>query len=328
MDRRTFVGTAAAGILLVGSRAHSAAPLPRVALVFLTIPVSKMADHRFDQAFVRGLRERGLEEGRNVVIERRSAEGRFDRLPELMQELVAASVDVIVTIGLGVGAAWRATRRIPIVAVATDVVVGGAIVSLSRPGGNVTGLTAEADALATSTKRLQLLREIAPNVSRVAVLGFYLVAEEASRRSRFESAARVLGQTIVWAHARTPQDLRTALANMEKERVNALYVEWAPANYTWVREIVDLAAKLKLPSIYEFREGPENGGLMSYGADMAELFRRAATFVDKILKGAKPGDLPMEQPASFELVVNRGAAKTLGINIPQTLRERADAVIG
>jgi len=288
-----------------------------------------MADHRFDQAFVRGLRERGLEEGRNVVIERRSAEDRYDRLPQLMQELVAASVDVIVAFGPAVGAAWRATRRIPIVAVATDGLVElGAVASLSRPGGNVTGLTAEVDFVEMGSKRLQLLREMAPNVSRLAVLGYGLVTEEASRRSRFESAARVLGQTIVWAHARTPQDLRTALANIERERVNALYVEHAPANIAHVREIVDLAAKLKLPSIYEFREGPENGGLMSYGADTAELFRRAATFVDKILKGAKPGDLPVEQPARFELVVNRGAAKTLGINIPQTLRERADAVIG
>ena len=325
MDRRAFFPTAAAGLLVVGGRAKAAA-LPRVALVDPNVPPSKMADNRYTNAFSSGLRERGLEEGRNIIVVRRSAEGRYDRFPQLMEELVAASVDVIVTIGPGVGAAMRATRTIPIVAVGTDgLVESGAVASLARPGGNVTGLTGETGGVELATKRLQLLREAAARASRVAFLGY---GHDASQVSSLESAGRALGQTIVWAHLRTPQDLETAFATIERERANALYVEGAPVSYLHVRDIVDFAAKRALPSIYEFREGPEQGGLMSYCADLADLFRRAAGFVDRILKGAKPGDLPVEQPTRFELILNRGTAKTLGINIPPTLLQRIDAFVG
>jgi putative ABC transport system substrate-binding protein len=327
MDRRSFFRTAATGLLVVGCPARAAA-LPRVALVDPNVAPSEMADNRYTDAFSRGLRERGLEEGRNIIVVRRSAEGRYDRFPQLMKELVAASVDVIVAIGPGVGAAMRATRTIPIVAVGTDgLVESGAVASLARPGGNVTGLTGETGGVELATKRLQLLCEAAPRASRVAFLGYGLPSD-ASQVSSLESAGRALEQTIVWANLRTPQDLETAFATIEKERVDALYVEGVPVSYLHVRDIVDFAAKLKLPSIYEFRDGPEQGGLMSYGADLADLFSRAASFVDRILKGAKPGDLPVEQPTKFELILNRGAAKSLGIAIPPALLQRTDAFVG
>lgn len=328
MDRRSFFGTAFTGLLVVGRRADAAA-LPRVALVDPNVPPSGMADNRYTSAFFGGLRERGLEEGRNVDVLRRSAEGRYDHFPQLMEELVAASVDVIVTIGPGVGAAMRATRTIPIVAVGTDgLVESGAVATLSRPGGNVTGSTGETGGVELGTKRLQLLHEAAPRASRVAFLGYGPTSADPSQGPLLESAGRTLGQTIVWAHLRTPQDLKPAFATIEKERADALYVEGVPVSYRHVRDIVDFAAKLNLPSIYEFRDGPEQGGLMSYSADLADLFRRAAGFVDRILKGAKPGDLPVEQPTRFELVLNRSAAKMLGIIIPPTLLQRTDAFVG
>lgn len=327
MDRRSFLRATASGLVVVGCRANAAA-LPRVAFVHNNASISEVADHRNYKAFARGMRERGFEEGRNIVVVRLSAEGRYDRFPQLMEELVATSVDVIVAIGPGVGAARRATRTIPIVAVGTDgLVESGAVASLGRPGGNVTGLTGETGGVELATKRLQLLHEAAPRASRVAFLGYGLPAD-ASQGSSLESAGRALGQTIVWAHCRAPQDLKTAFATIEKERADALYVEGVPVSYLHLRDIVDLAARLKLPAMYEMREGPEQGGLMSYGSDLADLYNRAAIFVDRILKGAKPGDLPVEQPTRFELVLNRGTAKTLGINIPQTLLQRADAFVG
>jgi putative ABC transport system substrate-binding protein len=325
MDRRSFFRTAATSLLLVGGRANAAA-LPRVAFVD-NISISEIAGDRYYKAFARGLREYGREEGRNIIVMRRSAEGRYDRFPQLMQDLVAAPVDVIVAIGPGVGAATRATRTIPIVAVGTDgLVESGVVVSLARPGGNVTGLTGETGGIELYTKRLQLLHEAAPQTSRVAFLGHG--PADASERASLESAGRALGQTIIWAHFRTSQDLKTAFATVDQARTDALYVEGVPASYSHGRDIVDFAAKLKPPSIYEFREGPEQGGLMSYGSDLADLYRRAASYVDRILKGTKPADLPMEQPTRFELILNRGAAKALGIMIPPTLLQRTDAFVG
>ncbi|MEP6944053.1 MAG: ABC transporter substrate-binding protein [Betaproteobacteria bacterium] len=326
MNRRSFFRSCAAGFLVLGSRAN-AGSLPRVAVVYMNPPVADIANYRYDKAFTRGLRERGLEEGRNIVIARRSAEGQYDRLPRLMQELISDSVDVIVTIGPGVGAARRATQTIPIVAVATDGLVDlGVIASLRRPGGNVTGLTGEVDLVETAVKRLQLLHEVVPRASRVAVLGYGLRTFVAPSGLSLESAGRALGQAVVWAHARTAQDIKTAFMTIEKERADALYVEAQAVTFRHVSEIVNLAARLNVPSIYEFREGPEQGGLMSYGTDLAETYRRAANFVDRILKGAKPGDLPVEQPTKFEFVINVKTAKALGLTLPQSLLLRADEV--
>ncbi len=326
MNRRSFFRSGAAGLLFLGSRAN-AGSLPRVAVVYMNASASDIANYRLDKAFTRGLRERGLEDGRNVVVVRRSADGQYDRLPRLMQELVSASVDVIVTSG-AVGSARRATQTIPIVAVATGgLVESGAVATLGRPGGNVTGMTADVDPVETATKRLQLLHEAVPSASRVAVLGYELRTLAASPGSSIESTGLALGQAIVWAHVRTPEDFKTAFVTIQKERADALYVEAQAATFRHVSDIVNLAAKLKLPSIYEFREGPEQGGLMSYGVDLAERFSHAASFVDRILKGAKPGDLPVERPTRFELVLNRGAAKALGINIPPTLLHRTDVFV-
>ena len=326
MDRRSFLRATASGLLVVGWRANAAA-LPRVAFVHNNTPISEVTDDRDYKAFARGLRERGFEEGRNIIVVHLSAEGRYDRFPQMMEEMVATSVDVIVAIGPGVGAAMRATRTIPIVAVGTDgLVESGAVASLGRPGGNVTGLTGETGGIELYTKRLQLLHEAAPRASRVAFLGHG--PADALQVASLESAGRALGQTIVWAYLRSSQDLKTAFATIEKARIDALYVEGMPASYLHLRDIVDLAARLKLPAMYEMREGPEQGGLMSYGSDLADLFGRAASFVDRILKGAKPGDLPVEQPTRFELVLNRGTAKTLGIIIPPTLLQRTDAFVG
>ena len=302
--------------------------LSRVALVFNNIPVAGMTVNPLDRAFVDGLRDLGLVEGRNIVIERRSAEGRYERIPSIMQELVALPVDVIVTTGPSVGAAMRATATIPIVSVGADgLVEAGGAASLARPGGNLTGLSSEVGLGATSGKRLQLLKEAAPKASRVAFLSrpsrpsdrFWLPATEA--------AAHALGLTLLWVGADTPEELQAAFAAIAKDRADALFVDGTILNYVHTHSITEFAAKLRLPAIYQFREGPEAGGLMSYGTNVPDLFRRAATFVAKILKSVKPGDLPIEQPTKFELVINLKAARALNLAIPESLLLRADEVI-
>ena len=316
---------------MLSSRANAqrAEKLPRVALVFNNVPVAEMAAHRLDQAFVQGLRDLGLIEGRNIVIERRSAEGRYERFPSLMQELLALQVDVIVATGTAVGAARRATDTIPIVSVGINELdaEGGGAVSLARPGRNVTGLSSEVDLGAANGKKLQLLTEAVPKASRVAFLGYSGPTDRTAWRSATEAAARALGLTLFWVGADTPEELQAAFAAIAKDRSNALFVDDTAVNYVHTRSINEFTAKLRLPAIYTRREGPEAGGLMSYGSNFADLFRRAATFVDKILKGAKPGDLPIERPTKFELVINLKTAKALGLTIPQTLLARADEVI-
>jgi ABC-type uncharacterized transport system substrate-binding protein len=331
MDRRSFIGTAAVGALMLSSRvsAQRAEKPPRVALVFNNIPAAELTDHRVARAFVEGLRDLGLVEGRNIIIERRSAEGRYERFPSLMQELLALHVDVIVGIGPAFGAARRATDTIPIVAVSIDDLdteAGGAA-SLARPGRNVTGLTSEIDWGIGNGKRLQLLTEAAPKASRVAFLGLSSRPSDRSWRPATEAAAKALGLTLFWVGADTPEQLEVALAAIAKDRADALFVDNTAVNYVHARTINEFAARRRLPSVYAVREGPEAGGLMSYGSNLADLFRRAATFVDKILKGAKPGDLPIERPTKFELVINLKTAKTLGLTIPPPLLLRADEVI-
>jgi putative tryptophan/tyrosine transport system substrate-binding protein len=329
MDRRAFIGTAAVGALVLSSRANSqrAEKLPRIALVFNNIPVAGMAAHPMDRAFVDGLRNLGLVEGRNIKIERRSAEGRYERLPSLMQELLALQVDVIVTTGPGVGAARRATDTIPIVAVGADGLaeVGGAA-SLARPGRNLTGLTGDVGLMELNGKRLQLLKEAAPKTSRVAFLGQSSRPSDRLWHPGTEAAAHALGLTLIWVGADTREEFEAAFAAIAKDRADALFVDGTPVNYVNPRPITEFAARLRLPAIYQFREGPEAGGLMSYGSNFPELFRRAAALVDKILKGAKPGDLPIEQPTKFELVINLKTATALGLTIPQTLRLQAELI--
>jgi putative ABC transport system substrate-binding protein len=265
------------------------------------------------------------------VIEYRDAAGKFEQLPALAAELVALKVDVIVAAdGTPPAlAAKQATKTIPIVfAFAGDPVTSGLVTSLARPGGNVTGLTGLGPELVG--KRLELLTQAVPGVSRVAVLRLPGALGERTEKEMLkeaEVAARDLGVRLQFVEARGPADFDRAFSDMSSARAGALIV--LPANM-FLREhrrLVDLAAKNRLPAVYTSRESVDAGGLMSYGANQADMQRRAATFVDKILKGAKPGDLPVEQPTKFELIINLKTAKDLGLTIPQSVLARADEVI-
>ena len=230
----------------------------------------------------------------------------------------------IVASGRSAGAATRATDTIPIVGVGIDETDAA---SLARPDRNLTGLTFEVGVSELNGKRLQLLREVAPKASRVAFLGYSSRPSDRFWRPATEAAARALGLTLVWVDADTNEQFDAALAAIARDPPDALFVDGTAVNYGNSRPITEFAAKLRLPAIYQIREAPEMGGLMSYGSNYADLFRRAATFVDKILRGAKPADLPIEQPTKFELVINLKAAKALGLTIPQSVSLRADEVI-
>jgi putative ABC transport system substrate-binding protein len=332
MDRRRFIGTAAVGALMLSCSANAqrGEKLPRVALVFGNVPVADMTANPPYRAFVQGLRDLGLVEGRNIVIERRSAEGHYERVPSLIHELVALQVAVIVGSGSAMtAAAKRATDTIPIVIVGDDFIVAdGAAASLARPGRNVTGLTTEVGTELLTPKRLQLLTEAVPKASRVAFLGWSSRPSDRVWRPAAEAAALALGLTLSWVAADKREELEAAFVAVAKDRPDALFVDGsAPNDGRSLRRISEFAARLRLPTIFNYRSGPEAGGLMSYGVNEVDLWRRAAPFVDKILKGAKPGDLPIEQPTKFELVINLRTAKALGITIPQSVLLRADEVI-
>jgi putative ABC transport system substrate-binding protein len=279
----------------------------------------------FLNAFRQGLRELNYVEGQNISLEYRSAEGRANRLFDLAAELVRLKVDVMVAItSLGVRAAKQATSTIPIVmAGADDAVEQGFVASLARPGGNITGTSWLNPEL--SGKRLELLKETFPKVSRVAVLR-EAVGGASSLRATME-AARVLGVHVQILELRDPNELDSAFAAMTRERAGALDVLPGLMITGYIRQIVDLAAKARLPVIFPNGQFVESGGLMSYGPSEPDLYRRAATYVDKILKGAKPADLPVEQPTKFELIINLKAAKQIGVTIPPNVLERADKVI-
>jgi putative tryptophan/tyrosine transport system substrate-binding protein len=281
-------------------------------------------------AFRQGLRDLGYVEGRNVVIEYRDAEGKIERLPALAVELVALKVDVIVTAStVAALAAKQATRTLPVVfAVAADPVTEGLVTSLARPGGNVTGLSNLAPELVG--KRLELLKQIVPGVTRVAVLwhpGALGKRTEKDSLKEAEVAARALGVQLQVVEARGPEDFNRAFSDMTRARAGALTILASSMFFGERSRLVDLAAKNRLPVVHMEREYVDAGGLMSYGPNVADSFRRAATYVDKILKGAKPGDLPVEQPTKFELGINLKTAKALGLTIPQSLLQRADEVI-
>jgi len=278
-------------------------------------------------AFRRGLRELGYVEGKNIVIEERWAEGRADRLPALVAELVRLNVDVIVSAGPTV------TRAVKGAHVTTPVVMGydddpvgsGFVASLARPAGNITGLSSLSPGL--SAKQLELLKEIIPRLSRVAVLGSLIHPGTAQSQQEMELAARAFKVQLQYLDAIEPKHIEAALDAARKERADAMVVLTSILTLLHRRHIVDLTAKNRLPAIYFTTESVEAGGLLSYGPSFNDLFHRAATYVDKILKGAKPADLPVEQPTKFELVINLKTAKALGLTIPQSVLGRADAVI-
>jgi putative ABC transport system substrate-binding protein len=265
------------------------------------------------------------------VIEYRRAEGRVDRLPALAAELVALKVAVIVAVGTREAlAAQQATRTLPIVFAGTggDPVTSGLVTSLARPGGNVTGLPVLGSDLVG--KCLEQLTQAVPGVSRVAVLwqpGAQGERTEKDILKGAEVAGRALGMRLQFVEARGPEDFDRAFSEMTREHAGALTVLPSNMFFTERRRLVDLAAKNRLPTVYSVREFVDAGGLMAYGPNFADLYRRAATYVDKILKGANPGDLPIEQPTKFELVINLKTAKALGLTIPPSLLQRADQVI-
>ena len=277
--------------------------------------------------FREGLHDLGYDEGRNVVIEYRWAEGKYERFPTLIAELIALKVDVIVTAGTPATlAVKKATTSVPLVMVAVGDPVGtGIVASLNRPGGNITGLTSISPEL--EGKRLELLREVVPKLSRVAVLWnpvspFQVIAEKEVR-----AAAQVLRMNVLSLGVRTPEELKDALAAIARERPGALLV-LADRLFLHNRaRLMEFAAQNRLPGVHAYRELVEAGGLMSYGPSYAGMHRRAATYVDKILKGVSPADLPVERPATFELVVNLKAAKALGLTMPQSVLLRATEVI-
>jgi len=327
ITRRTFIGTLAGGIVVVplAVEAQQAAKIARVGI----LGANPAASPRLE-AFLQGLRDLGYVEGRNVVIEYRNHEGKVDRLPALAAELVALKVDVIVASNTGAAlAAKRVTRTLPIVfAAAADPVTSGLVASIARPGGNVTGLSALAPELVG--KGLELLTQAVPGVSRVAVLWQPGALDERTDKDMLkaaEVAARALGVRLQFVEARDPAHFDRAFSDMTRARAGALIVMTSVMFINERRRLVDLATKNRLPAIYPQRDFVDAGGLMSYGPNGPDLFRRAATYVDKILKGAKPADLPVEEPTKFELVINLKTAKALGLTIPPPLQGRADEVI-
>jgi putative ABC transport system substrate-binding protein len=300
--------------------------LPRVGYLSPGSPSDEARLRRFE-AFRRVLRELGYVEGRNIAIESRWAEGNYDRYPALAADLVRANAKVIVAVGgATVQAVQQATRTIPIVMSAVlDPVGSGLVTRLARPDGNVTGLSLMAPEIVG--KQLQVLREVVPKVSRVAVLWNPANPGSAPQLREAEAAARALGMQLHALEARVPPEIDRAFAAMTQQRAGAVVI-LADAIFTNQRkQIAELALKRRLPSVYGVREFAEAGGLMDYSVDPVDLEGRAAIYVDKILKGVKLVDLPIEQPTKFELVINLRTAKTLGLAIPSSLLGRADQVI-
>jgi putative ABC transport system substrate-binding protein len=279
------------------------------------------------EAFRQRLRELGYVEGKNLVIEYRYAEGKSGRLPDLVAELVRLKVDVIVTIGTGPTlAAKKASGTIPIVfASANDPVGTGLVSSLARPGGNITGLSLMVPDL--DGKRLELLKEAFPKVARVAFLWQPGGARENRPLTKMEAAAKALGLKLLSLEVRSLDDFESAFARAKKEGAQALITTTGALINIQQRRVLDFSAKNRLPAIYHYSEFVEAGGLMSYAPDNTDVWRRAADFVDKILKGAKPADLSVEQPKKFELIINLKAANQIGLTIPPNVLARADRVI-
>jgi putative ABC transport system substrate-binding protein len=306
------------------AEAQQPARIPRIGILS-QVPGSVFAARV--EAFRRRLRELGYIEGKNIFIEYRYADGKRERLPDLVGELVRLKVDVIVTIGPSATlAAKKASGTIPIVfAGASDPVGTGIVSSLARPGGNITGLSLMAPDL--DGKRLELLKEAFPKVARVALLWPPSGSRGNLPLTDMEAAAKALGVKLLSLEVRSLDDFEGAFARAKKERAQALITTTGALINTQQRRVLDFAAKNRLPAIYHYSEFVEAGGLMSYGPNNADVFRRAADFVDKILKGTKPADMPVEQPTKFEFLVNMNAAKQIGMTIPQKVLERADKVI-
>jgi ABC-type uncharacterized transport system substrate-binding protein len=316
----------AVAFMLCGARAEAQQPtkVPRIGYLVAGYPSDILA--RTD-AFRHGLRELGYEEGKNIVIEQRYAEGKIDRLSPLAAELVRLNVKVIVAAGpQATRAAKQTTSTMPIVmGFHNDPIGSGVVASLARPGGNVTGLSTLAPEI--SGKQLELLREIVPKLSRVVVLGNSTDPGNPQVLEEMERAAIALGVQHLYVDVRSPEDIETAFRKASNGRADAVLALPSFLLTSQRKQLVNLTLKTRLPSIYDRQEFVEDGGLMSYSVSSTDLFHRAATYVDKILKGAKPADLPVEQPKKFEFVINLKTAKQIGLTIPPNVLARADKVI-
>jgi len=306
------------------AEAQQAGKIPRIGFLSSVIPTALSA--RVD-AFRQGLRDLGYVEGKNIAIEYRYAEGKVDRLPGLAAELVRLKVDIIVSAGPpNTRAAKQATATIPIIMGYDDDPVGtGFVASLAHPGGNITGLATLAPEI--SGKQMQLLKEVVPRLSRVYVLGNASQPGHSQALSAINLVADEFRVQIQYVELRELKDIETAFQAATKEHADAVLALTTPLLSSHRREVIDLARKNRLPTIYGRPEFIDEGGLMSYGTNIADLYRRAATYVDKILKGTKPADLPVEQPTKFELVINLKTAKQIGLIIPPNVLARADRVI-
>jgi putative ABC transport system substrate-binding protein len=314
-------------LILASTRLAPAQPSKKVHRIGFLVALSSSSTATRVEAFKQGLHDLGYVEGENIVIEYRYAEGKLGRLPDLAAELVRLNVDVIVAGGeASIRAAKTASGTIPIVmAYVADPVVFGLVASLARPGGNITGLTTLSPEL--GGKRLELLKEIIPKLSRVAVLGDRDNQNYGPQLKEIEVAAQAMGLQLQPVQLRGPDDLETAFSVMTRERAGALIGLTDTGASNLRGQIAELAAKNRLPAIYPLTEFVDAGGLMSYGPNYTDLLRRAAAYVDKILKGTKPADLPVEQPMKFELIINLKAAKQIGLTIPPNVLARADRVI-
>ncbi|WP_027522988.1 ABC transporter substrate-binding protein [Bradyrhizobium sp. Ec3.3] len=328
MKRRDFI-TVLAGAAIWPRAAEAQKKIPRVA--FLTTGSLEMPETRAGlNAFYQGLREHGYIDGQNIIVEVRAANSKVERYPALASELVGLNIDLIVaTNSLSARAVQRVTTTIPIVVpVMGDPVGDGLVASLARPGGNITGLTFLGPQLVP--KRLALLKEALPAISQIAILwhpGAYGERTMTDMMKEAEEAARTLGVQLRRVAVHGPDEFPRAFSSIAGEHAEALLVFPSPMLYTERRRVVDLATEHRLPIMAMGKEFVQLGGLMSYGADINDFNRRCATYVDKILKGAKPADLPVEQPTKFDLFINLKTAKALGLEIPASLLARADEVI-
>jgi ABC-type uncharacterized transport system substrate-binding protein len=320
------------GALLGAPLAVEAQParVPRVAFVSTASPVSELVGpepaNPAVRAFVHRLRELGWTEGENIAFEVRSAEGRPERYPEMMTELVRLAVDVIVTTATATArAAQQATRTIPIVmAGGGDPVEAGLVTSLARPGGNLTGFLLAVDDAFTG-KQLQLLKELAPRMVRVVVI--HQTPDYARFRNVLEAQAQALGLRLLWTAVDRPEQFPQVLVTISRERAEAILALTSAPNFAWRHHLADLGAKARLPALYGHLAIAQAGGLMAYAPDAVDVNRRAAEYVDRILRGARPGDLPIQRPARFQLVVNLRTAKAIGLTIPPSLLLQANEII-
>jgi putative ABC transport system substrate-binding protein len=327
IENPKWLGLSAIAFVLVVAAGAQAQQPARIPCIGYLTNESLSATSARDKTFRQGLSELGYVEGKNLVIEWRSAEGKLDRVPARAAELVRLKVAVIVTAAPPPTlAAKGATATIPIVMAFDDDPVGsGFVASLARPGGNITGLATLSPE--TGGKQLELLKEIVPKLSRVAVFGTSTVPQHAQMIKEIELAAKALGVKLQYLDLHNPKDIETAFRAVTKGRADAVLVQPGPIFNSNRPRIAKLAVVSRLPAIYSHSQYVVDGGLMTYGVSITDLYRRAATYVDKILKGAKPAQLPVEQPTKFEMVINLKAAKQIGLNIPPNVLARADRVI-